>query len=182
MTTKREHAAAIQRMLDAIGNIPSSGDGPSSSNISRPTENAAIAHPDHDPARRDLDTYDRLRESWLRRKRDGKPTEHIEHGIALIVQRWQPLTAKQSDGLRAKGDDSGEGWCQSCWRVGSTAPPRTVGSNLCRWCEDWVRTLSDPDGEWALEVTMPPLGMVELHAQGRRIDAVLPPRRRGSLH
>ena len=181
MTSRREIAIARAEMDKALGNIPSVGDGPGGNSISDRTGNAATSHPDRDPARRDSDTLDRLLASCERRARAGKPTDHITHAINILVQRWQPLTTKMAEGLRAAGNDSGDGWCQSCWRVGSTSPPRTTGSQLCRWCEDWVRTLTDPDGDWALDLDMPPLGMVELHGQGRRIDSVLPPRRRTSL-
>ena len=166
MTTPREIAIARVEMDKAMGNIPSVGDGPGGNSISDRTGNAATSHPDRDPARRDSDTLDRLLASCERRARSGKPTDHIAHAINILVQRWQPLNAKMAEGLRSQGNESGDGWCQSHWRVGSAERPRTEGSQLCRWCEDVKRELTVRCG---FEVGLPPRSIVDMRARGMRI-------------
>lgn len=81
-----------------------------------------------------------------------------------IVRGWRPPNGAWRDSLTdqagaalANGNDP---WCQSCLRAGRFVPPRTAGSRLCRWCGDLARSL---------ELDVPPLPLVELHAEGRRI-------------
>lgn len=178
------------RLAEMTGEMPSTEGGGGKGSHSDRTGSLAFRqqispeHPDlghlADIARRDADELDRLELLVIYRGNRRLPVANLLADIDRILTRWQPLTDTQAEGLRTKGDDSGAGWCQSHWRVGSQEPPRTAGSRMCRWCEDWVRALTDPDGDWALDLDMPPVNMVRLRAQGRRVDAAVPPRRRVS--
>lgn len=185
-------AAVRARLEEMMGTIPSSSGGGGKGGHSDRTGSLAFRQrinpndPDYghlaDVARRDADELDQLELRFIYRSNRNMPVDRIVQQIEAIVRRWEPLTEAQADGLRTKGDDSGSGWCQSHWRVGSHEPPRTPGSTLCRWCEDWVRALTNPNGEWRLDLEMPPVNMVTLHAQGRRVDAAVPPRTKPARH
>ena len=59
-----------------------------------------------------------------------------------------------------------DGWCVSCWRDDQALVPITLRASgvpvfrdLCRWCGDWR----------AVHRQVPPLRLLRLHHQGRRI-------------
>ena len=76
-----------------------------------------------------------------------------------------PAAFATSDMLAAQV--AADGWCVSCWRDDQALVPVTlragsqvpVWKDLCRWCGDWR----------AVHRALPPLRLVRLHRQGRRI-------------
>lgn len=148
---------ARQRMNEAMGTIPSSeGGGAKGSHGDRTASIALNLH--NDIAYRDS----RLLDKAIKRLATN-PSVNARFQLDDILRRWE-LTDQQAEGLRVKGDDSGAGWCQSHWRVGSTEPPRTQGSKLCRWCEDWTRRINDSGHT----VDMPPRDFVDARARGAK--------------
>lgn len=81
-----------------------------------------------------------------------------------LVRTWRPPSDQWRDSLTDQATaalaNTNDPWCQSCLRVTRFVPPRTQGSRLCRWCSDMARTCGRD---------LPPLQLVERHAQGRRI-------------
>ena len=171
---------ARQRMIDNLPGYPSAGDV-SSRNIDteggRTAALALRATMATDPAVRDLAALDRLCPDGTTRQLErfheaGARITRAVSELHELCNRWAP-TEQMVDGLRTAGNDSGDGWCKSHWRVGSTEPPRTPGSTLCRWCEDWTRRLRDAGHD----LDMPPKAFVAARARGapwRELIRLLP--------
>lgn len=82
--------------------------------------------------------------------------------LANLVDALAPNNAA-TEHLRASTPESERrpDECESCWRDGGyRAKTRREGGRLCRWCEDVARDLN---------VDVPPLMLVELRHQGKRI-------------
>jgi len=81
-----------------------------------------------------------------------------------VLRAWRPPAGRWRDSLTDQATaalaNANDPWCQSCLRANRFVPPRTQGSRLCRWCSDMARTCGRD---------LPPLQLVERHAQGRRI-------------
>jgi hypothetical protein len=94
-----------------------------------------------------------------------KPTRRVWE----LCSRWgfSPTMERSSaDARELLAVDLTEMWCRSCLRVGERAP-RDRG-DLCRWC----RTFHGVEG------FLPPVDLVEAHADGRRItEAMIAPHR-----
>lgn len=157
---------ARQRMIDNLPGYGNGSDGPSTGHGDR-TLSLALKHTmSTDPAVRDLARLDRLCPDGTTRQLErfheaGAKITRAVSELHELCNRWAP-TDRMVDGLRTAGNDSGDGWCKSHWRVGSTEPPRTPGSTMCRWCEDWTRKLRDAGHQ----VDMPPREFVAARARG----------------
>ena len=94
-----------------------------------------------------------------------KPTRRVWE----LCNRWgfspsRPTSSVDTRELLAV--DLTEMWCRSCLRVGERAPRHR--GELCRWCESFK----------AAEGFLPPVELVEAHADGRRIsEAMIAPHR-----
>lgn len=145
--------------LRAAGGAPASGGAgagtpPSSDDTddgySSPTERAAL---DPDPI--------------------GQMHTRYRAALALLADTLDEVeqiitTATANGGKAAQHRRNAEDratFCVSCWRAGGREPRR--GAKWCRWCEDMTRALA---AEWTWEPgTAPPLTLVELHLEGKRI-------------
>lgn len=150
---------ARKRMLENLPGYGTGGDGPTSGHGDRTLSLALKQTMATDPAVRDLQRLAELERDLKGRVETGRGFHRELGQLKIIVDRWAP-TDRMTDGLRTAGDDTGEGWCKSHWRVGSCHPPRTQGSKLCRWCEDMARELG---------MEMPPQMLVQMRAEGKRI-------------
>ena len=163
------YGTVLDRIHTYIGDMPSAaGSGGGSFSDSDRTGNRASALVDGKDLRDvDFGLYGlrALNDLWPRLQRDrraGKDTTHLRFRLDNLFREFEPPSDHQADGLRVHGDDSGAGWCQSHWRVGSTQPPRTGGSKLCRICEEWVRAMRSAGHD----VEFPPREAVDGHARG----------------
>lgn len=168
-TARRDATACVQLAVDIERHLPlvlrtlaelqpgypTGGGGPGRRNdVSDPTGELATGGAAGDPVRQ---AYDELE------------TALAQAAAALlraqtVVRAWRPPAGQWRDSLTDQATaalaNSNDPWCQSCLRVARFVPPRTQGSRLCRWCGDMAR---------ACERDVPPLQLVERHAQGRRI-------------
>ena len=177
----------LQRLDEQMGNMPSSEGGGGKGGHSDRTGGLAfrhLIHPDDekrgeqaDIARRERDRIDGLQRAIVRSAKLGLSTAEDVARLDQILRR-NDLSEKQLERLRSKGDNSGAGWCQSHIREPLLAQeaPRTPGSAMCRWCDDWVRALNDPEGPWRLEVAFPPIEMVRARIQGQSVERFIPKR------
>jgi len=181
--------AARQALDRCTGTIPAAGGGTgASSGVSDRTGRLALCIIDGmDQAIVDSRLLDALERTTIARLNAGDPIGHQLAAILDIVDRWAPAEKRKralEQNLRDAADDMVDraDWnkCHSHRRVQGVAPPETrrPGGKLCRWCEDWVRALTDPNGDWQLDIDMPPLDMVNANAHGTKIDRHIPPRRR----
>lgn len=76
---------------------------------------------------------------------------------ARIVNAWTPTSERTTSPLGGKQLDPGD-WCSSCLRIGKCAPRHR--GDLCRWCYDF---------KTANQHRMPPIELVRMHHEGRRI-------------
>jgi len=176
--------ANLQR---AIGDMPASGQQGGTQGVSDRTGRIALAVLDGtDTAWTDLQHLDALMQSMMLRCNHKKPISRQLAQLIDILDRWAPPPKRRraiESNLRAAADDMLDraDWnkCVSHRRIPGVAPPETrrQGGKLCRWCEDWLRALTDPDGEWALDLELPPLELVKANAHGMKIDRHIPPRR-----
>lgn len=127
--------------------------------LNDPTGEAAI---EHDPARCDLEGFDRSLERWA----------NDAERILDFARRWKPPTSDQADGIReafSKLIDSGEPGCEMCARAGRWSPPHVETSDckgnlprpyrLCVWCYRFVLSSG----------RLPTPNEVEAHLAGRRL-------------
>jgi hypothetical protein len=145
--------AAIALLVDSQPGYPSGDGGPRGKGaVSDRTGSLAVAPPD--AARSDLD--------WLCRLLDRACADLAD--AARIAHRWQPPSPRWREVLatEAAADLGNDGACTSHLRVQKVVPPRTAGSQLCRWCEDMKRDLGG----------MPPTWLVDRHDQGRRLSTL----------
>jgi hypothetical protein len=86
-----------------------------------------------------------------------------------LTRRWGFTPSRPTSTVEMKEQlaaDLTEMWCRSCLRVGERAPRHR--GELCRWCGAFE----------AAEGFLPPVDLVEAHADGRRItDAMIVPHR-----
>lgn len=137
--------------LRAAGGAPTSGGaGPGIEGYDSPTERAALAP-------------------------DPLAGMHSRYRAALALledvadELEQIITTATANGGKARQNrrnaDDRATFCTSCWRANGREPRR--GARWCRWCEDMTRALA---AEWTWEPgTAPPLKLVELHLEGKRI-------------
>jgi hypothetical protein len=185
---RRRLPAARTALAIAIGDMPCSGTSQGGSGTSDRTGRIALGVIDGvDTAWTDSRELDRLERIIIAKCNNGLSWTYLLPRVLDIVDRWAPSDSRRRKlhaNLRSASDDllGQADWnkCQSHRRVDGVAPPdtRRQGGKLCRWCEDWVRALTDPDGDWALDIDMPPLEMVNANAHGMKIDRHIPPRRR----
>ncbi len=116
----------------------------------------------NDPTDRQLETLDRSYHQHL-------ATAERAILAALTAQDHILAVAKPNTDEDTEPDDTT--WCLSCRRhtlpdgrtyFAPRSDPRKSGVDcvLCRWCDDWQRANND----W------PPIELIALRAQGRRID------------
>lgn len=151
-----KHLPLVLRTLAELQpGFPSGGNGPGRRNdVSDPTGELATGGAAGDPVRR---AQDELEQAL------AQAAGALLRAQA-IVRTWRPPAGRWRDSLTDQASaalaNSNDPWCQSCLRVNRFVPPRTEGSRLCRWCSDMARTCGRE---------LPPLQLVERHAQGRRI-------------
>ena len=182
---RRRLPAAREAILRAVGDIPASGGSGGTGGVSDRTGRLACAVIEGvDAAYRDLGRLTSI--EWANRTHGGV-TRHQLDVLLELCDRWAPTEQRRAAiaaNLKAASDDMLDraDWnkCQSHRRIKDVAPPdaRRQGGKLCRWCEDWVRALNDPDGDWAMNVDMPPIEMVRANAHGMSINRHLPRRTR----
>ena len=182
----RRLPAAREAIDRHIGNIPSAAGSTRASGTSDRTGSMAcklLSSVDADVAWRDDKELDRLERIVIHQARTGQAITRTLDSMLVIVNRWNPEPKRKrmlDEGLRAASDDrlnvTTHNNCQSHLRIGAIVAARTEGSRLCRWCEDWVRALNDPDGEWRMNVDMPTEQMVRANQDGRLLSRHLPPR------
>lgn len=144
-------AVALRQLADAQPGYPSGGDGTrSGGTVSDRTGNLACGGAAADPARRARDAVADLAHRIAADMAD----------LHRIVQAWRPPTEKWRHHLATETDHVPDLGCVSCRRIGTYEPRRSEGGELCRWCQDIARHLGK---------RLPPLELVERHAQGKRI-------------
>lgn len=183
---RRRVARVVAKLSEMTGEMPSSDGGGGKGGHSDRVASLAFRHTIHpdddmrgehsDVATRELAQISELEQAIMVRARRGGNPALLLFRLDLALRRCE-LTDRQAEGLRVRADDSGAGWCQSHYRVNAQVPPRTPGGRLCRWCEDWVRALNDPDGDWAHTVDFPPIEMVRADAQGQSPRRFIPQRK-----
>jgi hypothetical protein len=183
--TRRRVAVVRARLEQMTGEMPSTEGGGGKGSHSDRTGNLAFRHtlapsdPRVDIALRDMIEMDRLVQRITARMERQLPFGRDLAALEVILATWEPLNERQVDGLRSKGDDSGAGWCQSHWARGATRPPRSPGGRLCQFCENWLRVLNDPEGEWGLALEVLPQSMIDRNALKKHVtERDLPPKRR----
>lgn len=152
---ERHLPLVLRTLADLQPGYPTGGAGPGQRNqVADPTGELATGGAAGDPARQALDELeDTLAQAAACLLR-----------AQTLVRAWRPPAGRWRDSLTDQATaalaNSNDPWCQSCLRVSRFVPPRTQGSRLCRWCADMARTCGRD---------LPPLQLVERHAQGRRI-------------
>lgn len=185
---RRRLPAARKALQAALGDLPSrnGAEGVSGGGTGEwgPTVTIALTLA-QDEAVRDSRRLDKLMLLMAARCRHAQPITQQLSEVIDICDRWAPTAKRKTaleDNLRAAANDQlntvKHNDCQSCIRAGAREPARTEGSRLCRWCEDWVRALNDPDGDWAMQVDMPTEQMVKARRDGRLLSRHLPPRKK----
>ena len=151
-----KHLPLVLRTLSELQpGYPTGGAGSGSRNdVSDPTGELATGGAAADPVRQAQDELERAL---------AQAAGALLRAQA-VVRAWRPPAGRWRDSLTDQATaalaNSNDPWCQSCLRVNRFVPPRTQGSRLCRWCSDVARTCGRD---------LPPLQLVERHAQGRRI-------------
>lgn len=92
--------------------------------------------------------------------RDYRLFQSLVSRLSVVTTAVLPTQVTVEYLAKQASDACPPGLCSSCWRIGHRSESRTDGSLMCRWCEDMARSL---------EVDMPPLQLVERHAQGKPI-------------
>lgn len=95
--------------------------------------------------------------------RHGEQRRQLERAIlqlAGLVDQLAPSNAATLHLATKANDVCPSGCCESCWRVGTRSPTKNPGGAMCRWCGDMAR---------GLELDMPPVLLVEKHAQGKQV-------------
>ena len=107
---------------------------------------------DSQPERHDTINGDRARMALVELKHHTRLMHASAAAVRRITSAWSfpPLPNAT---LRVDPED----WCVSCIRIAKCSP-RARGE-LCRWCDDFTRT----------EHARPPVKLVKLHHEGRRI-------------
>ena len=151
-----KHLPLVLRTLAELQpGYPTGGAGPGRRNdVSDPTGQLATGGAAADPVRQAQDELDLAL---------AQAAGALMRARAL-VRTWRPPAGQWRDSLTDQATaalaNNNDPWCQSCLRAARFVPPRTQGSRLCRWCSDMARTCGRD---------LPPLQLVERHAQGRRI-------------
>ncbi len=146
-TLPRVRKAAVN-MANGMDHHPSSGNGGGSGKggHSDPVYNLIERHDEYgdDRAAEDLRAFNK----------------HLR-AIADLVDSWAPNNVARAHRATQGDDRCPTGQCESCWRDhGYRTPARTIGSRMCKWCENWARELN---------VDLPPLMLVERRHQGKKI-------------
>jgi len=147
-TLPRVRKAAVN-MANGMDHHPSSGKGGGQTKGSHSDPVGRLAERHAEPWGRDQAAADHTRLTRLISE------------LADLVDGWAPNNQARAHWATQGDDRCPTGQCESCWRDhGYRTPARTVGSRLCKWCENWARELA---------VDLPPLMLVERRHQGKKI-------------
>jgi hypothetical protein len=135
---------AIRIAADARDGYPSGGSGAAGGTSDR-TGTIAVRH---------VDGGDRHGEFYADLERAVMRLADLVNRAAPNNRASEHLAASTPEAARRPDE------CPSCWRDGGYRAKVRADGRMCRWCDDWAREL---------KADMPPLMLVELHHQGRRI-------------